>query len=483
LDTTPMDTFRKIAIVFANGNYPGGNLVPLEASSHDGKALFEEFNRHGFLSFSGFEVNYDAYQSTLHTAKRFMSEEVDLVVFVWCGHAHQHNGASKLVCVDGTSVDLQDTIAKLQSWAPRALTLVIQDGCRDEVQDPCNIQSSNDNPQDRCPLIMLFACGPLRTASESSEHGHLTQAVLNHLFKNCPLVETLEAIKQQVRNSTYKMQCPWTHDNCPPEEVLANPILYNSCCCSVRRYAKMKIDQMVHQLEEMHKKTKRARSESFSSWSPPPKPLNQGQHRRHWIVIDGNIGIGKTTLLESWSKIDPFFEVIKEPIDEWEDHLQNLSSKNTFKAQMKIWTHFNEIATKVSQSGRSVMSERGPLSVTDIFCAHYANINLLDAGDCKIFDSLRMSLQRQKLLPTCYIFLKATADTCHNRMMQRGRAFEKDISKDYLEQLGTTFEEVYEDINERMKDQRPGGAWVITIDANCSQEELLKRFMAEGVDV
>ena len=92
------------------------------------------------------------------------------------------------------------------------------------------------------------------------------------------------------------------------------------------------------------------------------------------VAIEGNLGAGKSTFLSFLNRVLPDVEIIKEPVDEW----QNIRGHNlldcyykdpkrwsfTFQtyamiSRMKLWNaHLKESPNKLKLSERSMLADR-----------------------------------------------------------------------------------------------------------------------------
>ena len=171
------------------------------------------------------------------------------------------------------------------------------------------------------------------------------------------------------------------------------------------------------------------------------------------IVIDGNIGCGKSTLIEKIMEtpiID--YHIYTEPVDKWTDWLKLFyldMKKHSFGFQMKILkSHFK------NKSIVNGIFERSPLSCQKVF----GELLYEDLMLSKIeLDLTNEYYYDYGWIPNVVIYLKASPEICYERINKRHRISENLISLDYIERLDIKYEQVYNSsavIN------------VITLDAN-----------------
>lgn len=161
-----------------------------------------------------------------------------------------------------------------------------------------------------------------------------------------------------------------------------------------------------------------------------------------FIIVSGPIGAGKSTVTRIYSQItgfEPLFETV-----EGHPYLEKFyknPKEYSFKTQaFFLWDRFNKHYEMVS-SGRDIIADRSIYE--DAIFAKVLNIR----GDMDDDDFKRTYLPHFKLLtgllkpPDLMIYLKASMDTLVHRIAKRAREMEKDIDREYLEQLRDAYEE------------------------------------------
>lgn len=166
------------------------------------------------------------------------------------------------------------------------------------------------------------------------------------------------------------------------------------------------------------------------------------------ISLDGNIGVGKTTLLKTIKERFPQIMVVEEPVDVWTT-LKDAEGKNLlelFYGDKRRWAFSFQQAAMLSRllllqkaiaeamPGQIILSERSVL--TDRFV--FADM-LQQAGD---MNPLEWTLYQNwyqafgSTLPMAGIlYINTSVETAYARIKSRGRPGEDEISKGYLEAL------------------------------------------------
>lgn len=169
-------------------------------------------------------------------------------------------------------------------------------------------------------------------------------------------------------------------------------------------------------------------------------PAIQSRHR--YIVVEGPIGVGKTSLAQRLSasfgsnlvleqaEENPFLErFYKDP-----------------KAALPTQLFF------LFQRARQIESLRqedmfAPVRVADFLLEKdrlFAELNL-DPQELALYDQVASTLSLDPPTPDLVIYLQAPVDVLLSRVASRGVRYERDIDPDYLEQLGEAYAKFFYD--------------------------------------
>lgn len=149
------------------------------------------------------------------------------------------------------------------------------------------------------------------------------------------------------------------------------------------------------------------------------------------IVIDGNIGSGKTTqinLLESKG-----YRVKREPIEQWPLEL--------FYSDMERWgLTFQLVVIHTLRTAESnVIFERSPLSAKEIFWTSLKKTPLED----QVF---QWAYEKDAWYPDVYILLDKDPDTCYSHIQNRGQDGDSGVSIDYLRSLNDKYQIMFDGV-------------------------------------
>ncbi len=163
---------------------------------------------------------------------------------------------------------------------------------------------------------------------------------------------------------------------------------------------------------------------------------------KKFIAIAGNIGVGKSTLVEMlctrWDW-EPFIEgVVDNP------YLAD------FYRDMRAWAFHSQIfflaqrlrdLRRLMDHATSVVQDRTVYEDAEIFAKNLYRQDFINARDWKAYSELYHALMQILPPPDLVVYLRATVPTLLQRIAQRGREYEKNIAPDYLARLNDLYEE------------------------------------------
>lgn len=183
------------------------------------------------------------------------------------------------------------------------------------------------------------------------------------------------------------------------------------------------------------------------------------------IVIDANIGVGKTTLISKLKNEFPKIKFWDEEVDDWcnEGWLQKYySDKKRYASsfQMRVLLSHIEQFKKLDNDNIN-LCERSAYSTLYIFSQMLLNDGTIDSIEFDLHEKFLDNSDYRK--PDLLIFLKADPDVAYFRLLLRSRNGESELKKEYLNEL----DEVYS------KNLKKLGKNVEIIDANMDENIVL----------
>ncbi|MCD6302376.1 MAG: deoxynucleoside kinase [Anaerolineae bacterium] len=163
---------------------------------------------------------------------------------------------------------------------------------------------------------------------------------------------------------------------------------------------------------------------------------------RHFVAIAGNVGVGKSTLTAclaeelNWL---PFYEAVADN-PYLEDFYQDMA-RWSFHSQVFFLSRRFRHHYSLSQSSQSVVQDRCVYEDAEIFERNLYLQGWMSPRDHACYQDLYESLRALLPPPDLVVYLRASPDTLLARIARRGRDYERDIERSYLEQLNELYDE------------------------------------------
>ena len=208
----------------------------------------------------------------------------------------------------------------------------------------------------------------------------------------------------------------------------------------------------------------------------------ENKKREFTILVEGNIGSGKTTFLQHFSEYDDI-EVIKEPVNKW----RNVKGSNLLQKMYEdpkrwalVFQTYVQLTMLKQHTDRS--NKRVKIMERSLYSAKYCFVeNLIKSGNMEqseyeVLTEWFEFLVKQTdidLGVDLIIYLQTTPEVAMERVQARNRGEEHLIPMEHVKSL----HQLYEDwlINEKF----PRPATVVTIDANRNLDEVIKEYLQQ----
>lgn len=162
---------------------------------------------------------------------------------------------------------------------------------------------------------------------------------------------------------------------------------------------------------------------------------------KKFIAVAGNIGVGKSTLVEMiCNRLDcqPFYEPVTEN-PYISDFYKDMSTWS-FHSQIFFLTHRLRIHQELVRSTGSVMQDRSIYEDAEIFAHNLFVQGTLSERDYSTYRSLYRTLAEYLPPPDLMIYLRASVPTLLSRIALRNRDYERKIAPEYLTRLNDLYE-------------------------------------------
>ena len=161
-----------------------------------------------------------------------------------------------------------------------------------------------------------------------------------------------------------------------------------------------------------------------------------------FIVVAGNIGAGKSTLVQILSErlgFKPFFEPVNDN-PYLEDFYRNMEAWS-FHSQLYFLTRRLRIHKQLLDADGSVVQDRSVYEDAEVFARNLYLQEDMSTRDYGVYQDLYRILIDLLPPPNLVVYLRTSVDTLLERINTRGRGFEAGISRSYLERLNVLYEE------------------------------------------
>ena len=172
------------------------------------------------------------------------------------------------------------------------------------------------------------------------------------------------------------------------------------------------------------------------------------EHSRYRVAVEGNIACGKSTLLRHLSKV-PHTEVLYEPVEKWRDiEGENLLARYyqdiprfAYLFQQNVMLTMME-AHQAPQSKPLFVMERSAFSSRYCFVKTLYESKVIERLEFNCFDRLfHWLISQSPPSLDLIIYMRASPETCFQRLHSRKREEEKSVSLSYMQALDKCYEQ------------------------------------------
>ncbi|MBP8251076.1 MAG: deoxynucleoside kinase [Herpetosiphon sp.] len=161
-----------------------------------------------------------------------------------------------------------------------------------------------------------------------------------------------------------------------------------------------------------------------------------------YISVAGNIGVGKSTLVEILSGAfgwQPYFELVAD-----HPYLDDFyADKHRWGFHSQIWflSQRFEQQREIADTPISVIQDRSLYEDYEVFVKSLLEQGIMSHRDFRTYRRLYQSLIHSITPPTLMIYLRASVPTLQERIKQRARPSEMGIAPEYLTRLNQRYDD------------------------------------------
>ena len=170
-----------------------------------------------------------------------------------------------------------------------------------------------------------------------------------------------------------------------------------------------------------------------------------GAKPRKFIAVAGNIGAGKTTLVEFLCQtygFRPFVEpnLLNPYLDDFYADMERWA----FHSQISFLSHKFRLHMELMSEPSTVVQDRTIYEDAEIFARYLHDRGQMRARDFGTSNELYKAMRTALAPPDLLICLKCSVRAIRRRVKKRGRANEQDIPLAYLKQLNELYDQWFE---------------------------------------
>jgi deoxyadenosine/deoxycytidine kinase len=162
---------------------------------------------------------------------------------------------------------------------------------------------------------------------------------------------------------------------------------------------------------------------------------------RRSIAIAGNIGAGKSTLVEFLSRtygISPFYEP-NEDNPYLPDFYKDMK-RWAFHSQLYFLSNKFRLHQELDRAPGVVVLDRTIFEDAEVFATALHDMKHIDKRDWKTYQAFYLSILDAIKPPDLMIYLRCSIRTLRKRIRMRGRTMEQDMPLPYLRRLDRLYE-------------------------------------------
>jgi hypothetical protein len=162
---------------------------------------------------------------------------------------------------------------------------------------------------------------------------------------------------------------------------------------------------------------------------------------RKYLVVAGNIGAGKSSLVRLLSerlRFRPYYEPVAEN-PYLEDFYKDMPAW-AFHSQLFFLSYRLRSHRALMDDPHSVVQDRSLYEDAEVFARNLYDRGTMSERDWLTYFGLYETMAGLLPSPDLVVYIRASVETLKSRIAARGRGFEAAIPDEYLESLGSLYE-------------------------------------------
>ena len=162
---------------------------------------------------------------------------------------------------------------------------------------------------------------------------------------------------------------------------------------------------------------------------------------KKYVIVAGNIGVGKSTLVQMISSRlgwRPLFEPVGE--NPYLSDFYHDMQRWAFHSQIFFLTKRLRSHPNILDHPTSILQDRSVYEDAEVFAQNLYHQNLISERDFETYRELYQAVVDFLPPPDLIVYLRPSTATLSRRIAQRGRAYEQEITPQYIEQLNKLYE-------------------------------------------
>lgn len=163
---------------------------------------------------------------------------------------------------------------------------------------------------------------------------------------------------------------------------------------------------------------------------------------KKFIAISGNIGVGKTTLTEKLAQ-SLGYKAYLEPVTE-NPYLKDFyleMKKFAYHSQTYFLAHCMTDHYQLAMMKKSVVADRTIYENAEVFARYLFERKFINKRDWQVYNHIYKTAVKVLPPPDIIVYLKASISKLKQRIRDRGREYEKNLTDKYLADLNNLYDE------------------------------------------